>query len=327
MDVETRYRVASFGDSGTILDLDSGTFSRLNRTGVLLGEALARGSSLASAATLLERDYGIDRTVAERDAREFLEGLTHCCAPAKPVNAVTFSKGPGGDVLRVSGRPILSVDFEARTLTPDSERPAGLAADLALRWAAPHLLWAAGVPVLHASAVNLFRQGGSVVAFPGASGAGKTTLARALVAGGALPVSEDVLVLDGALEVVASGEQLVNDWVSSAVPEFERGRTIPWGNLPAQAQTGARRPLGSLAFPERSATVRDLEPVPLSLVEGLELLLVGSFAERASRELWASVFEVAVRLVRSVRVQSLRVPEGLDRLSAAAGRYSLTTMS
>lgn len=327
MDVETRYRVASFGDSGTILDLDSGTFSRLNRTGVLLGEALARGSSLASAAMLLERDCGIDRTVAERDAREFLEGLTHCCAPAKPVNAVTFSKGPGGEVLRVSGRPILSVDFEARTLTPDPERPAGLGADLALRWAAPHLLWAAGVPVLHASAVSSSSQGGSVVAFPGASGAGKTTLARALVSAGAGLVSEDVLVLDGALDVMASGEQLVNDWVSSEAPAFERGLAIPWGNLPAEAQAGARLPLASLAFPERSATARDLEAAPLPLVEGLELLLVGSFAERASRELWASVFEVAVRLVRSVDVHALRVPEGLDLLRAAAGRYSLTTMS
>lgn len=324
MDIENRYRVASFGDTGAILDLDSGTFSRLNRTGILLGEALARGASVASVATLLERDYGLERSVAERDAREFLEGLSLCSAPAGPVNAVTFSKAPGGDVLRVSGRPILSVDFEARTLTPDPERPAGLGADLALRWAAPHLLWAAGVPVLHASAVS---SAGRVVAFPGASGAGKTTLARALTGRDGGLVAEDLVVLDEVLRVVDSGEELVNGWVSAAVPAFERGLTIPWGSLPAQARAGARLPLVGLAFPERSDTAQDLEVGPLSRVEGLELLLVGSFAERASRELWASVFEVAVRLVHSVSVHALRVPEGLDRLQAAAGRYSLTTMS
>lgn len=309
-----------------MLDLDSGAFVTLNQSGLVLGEGLSLGLDVHGSAERLAGTFGIPIEQAERDARSFFASIARAPVssdglPAR--NPVTFEALDGRELLRVHGTPMLVVDFERRTLEAAPGFPASLAPEQALRWAAPHLLWSVGIPVLHASAVETPE---GVLAFSGASGTGKTTLARMLAAAGHGLVSEDLVVLSTENEVVRGGEPFVNDWARTEGGALHQGREISWDSLLAAGRLTPRIPLARLAFPTRQ-NVDDFEDVGLSPAEALARLLVNSFAERAVASLWSGVFEVAEALARSGCVGELRVPEGLFRLETAARRYRRTITS
>jgi hypothetical protein len=144
--------------------------------------------------------------------------------------------GPGSDcepLLRLPaarGAPVLTLDahpdkgymvradgFGAYQITPDGQR-VFVAPGAAQPWRWQRLLTAQALPVaallqglelFHASAVQIH---GRVVAFAGASGAGKTSIAAELLVAGATFVSDDVLALErkGDIVIAHPGPALMN---------------------------------------------------------------------------------------------------------------------
>ncbi len=62
-------------DGGIVLDILHGQMFRLNFVGSRILELLKQGSSESEIAEQLAREFGIDRTTAETDVREFVETL------------------------------------------------------------------------------------------------------------------------------------------------------------------------------------------------------------------------------------------------------------
>ena len=128
----------------------------------------------------------------------------------------------GGPVLAVDAHPdsgylVRADGFGAYLIAPDGRRVL-LAPGPVESWRWQRLLTAQAIPVaalvqglelFHASAVQLH---GRVLAFTGASGAGKTTLATQLMLAGATFVADDVLALEreGDIVIAHPGPALMN---------------------------------------------------------------------------------------------------------------------
>lgn len=155
----------------------------------------------------------------------------------------------------------------------------------------PHLVLAQGFFVLHASAVQ---EKGGIVAFCGASGAGKTTLARRRKR----LVSEDLVVLDG-LEVLVDAEPRLRAWATRGGPF--RASSILRGS--------AREPLRSIAFVEvgRRAGAR-LRLNPLLPSEAFARLLAHSFAESGDRRIWRRIVAASRQLAAKVPCADATAP-------------------
>ncbi len=126
--------------------------------------------------------------------------------------------------------------------------------------ALPRCLAALGRHVLHGSSVSL---GGQAVLFLGASGAGKSTMAAAMIAAGAELVTDDAAPLvvgaDGTILVVPSQTNLrLHEHSAQVLGEVELG--------PAMADWSAKR----LLDPRRNDLATASMPVPLVAVMALE---------------------------------------------------------
>jgi hypothetical protein len=123
---------------------------------------------------------------------------------------VTVERGVAGDQLfRYAERDHFLISADARSIRCD---PAQRDEPSWLRFLLDTVLWwtalANGLHVLHAGAVEI---DGGVVGVLSASGGGKSTLAGALLLGGATLVSDDVLVLEAGDELTAHpGPPLMN---------------------------------------------------------------------------------------------------------------------
>jgi hypothetical protein len=62
-------------DGGIVLDILHGQMFRLNFVGSRILDLLKQGSAEPAIAEQLAREFGIDRTTAETDVREFVETL------------------------------------------------------------------------------------------------------------------------------------------------------------------------------------------------------------------------------------------------------------
>ena len=155
---------------------------------------------------------------------------------------------------------------------------------------APHRLLAQGIYVLHASAVN---ESAGVVAFCGASGAGKTTLAR-----GQRCIAEDLLVLQGT-DVLVEAESRLREWA-------RKGGSLRARSLLADC---TRRPLLSIAFLDaarRKGRRLHLSPLPPS--EAFARLLTHSFAESGKTRIWRHIVAHSRELARKVPCADATAP-------------------
>ena len=147
---------------------------------------------------------------------------------------------------------------------------------------APHRLLAQGFYLLHASAVN---ESAGVVAFCGASGAGKTTLAR-----GPRCIAEDLLVLQGT-DVLVEAEVRLRTWAREG--GALRGRTL--------LRDCTRRPLISIAFIDAARRQGSrLKLSPLAPSEAFARLLTHSFAESRQPRIWRHIVAKSRELAERV---------------------------
>jgi hypothetical protein len=326
-DFPHRYRLMPYDGSGVLVDLATGSLYELNRVATRICAALARGETPESIADDLARSFGVPPRVAARDIRAVLKQLTGDVA-GLPHHPLTFRGDATGYRMEYRGAPMLHLDRDGHTLTRTAEAgPLPHPPAQILLWAAPHLLALLHRPVLHASAVE--RDDG-VVAFCGASGAGKTTLARCLAEQGHPFISGDLLVLarepDG-LSVFPAGEAAIHAWAAEQAPLLDRPGTIDASGL-TEAARGVTRPLREVWLADagrRCGEAIVTRPVPPA--EALILLLRNGFGEIPAREIWQEMLEIMQAIVATTAVKEVTVPDGVAALRRAAPVYSTSSAS
>ena len=185
------------------------------------------------------------------------------------------------------------------------------------------LLRLEGTTLLHGACVGF---GGRAVAILGASGHGKSTLAGALIALGAAPVTEDLLLLRrgrGGFEVEPGAPtlHLLADAWRHLAPHLPAGSARPSGDGKVRLE------LGGEPLPVRLAALYVLEPPGSGGGTILERLAgpsaVGALAEHLYGSRWIlpsgdEDLAFCARLAREVPVFALSRPWALDGVLATA---------
>ncbi|MCK6548432.1 PqqD family peptide modification chaperone [Myxococcota bacterium] len=314
----SRFDVAEVGASTLLLDLEDGDYFALSATAAIVARALAGGAAIDAAIDAVAAARTSARDEAERIVASFVAQLGDRDATLPTPGAVAFSPTDAGLVMAVHGAHVATIARDGAWIEPASS---GAPIRERLQWAAPHLLTLLGRDVLHASAVETTR---GIVAFSGASGAGKTTTAQLAARAGGRLVSEDLLVvLPSEGVAIVDGERGVRAWIDEAAARFEDGaRRIDATTLPA-CVSGPRAPVTELVLLDasRRADGRDVDTAVLGAVDAVGALLSNAFAEAHTRAAWRHVFRSAVALAQRVPVGCAIVPRGLDALAAGLARW------
>ena len=210
------FALATFSDGGIVIDLQSGTYARLNRSATAICQLLILTDDPQSARALVAEQLHLDHSDAARAVDELVEALRIPGPRRIRPDPFTYAAAPdgGGYVLSDNGRPQLWISMDGLTVRRASTDQSGGALTFDyLRVIAPRLLFLQGAAVLHSAACYASN---GVVAFCGDSGAGKTTTARAFDAVGSRLLAEDMLVIStrSPLTVHVGGEQAIRRWAS-----------------------------------------------------------------------------------------------------------------
>ena len=183
------------------------------------------------------------------------------------------------------------------------------------------LLALQGEAILHAAAVAV---GGSVVAFSGESGAGKTTSAHAFVEAGADLVCEDKLLIRfvAGRPVCGGGlEDHVRRWARAAADALASG-DISEILRPLSRADEVRRPLREIGFVDQIRREGEsLTPVQLTPADAASRIFCGLFQGSDDPANWQQLLEVSVRVARHADAYELTMPSGVSALRTAATRH------
>ncbi len=318
-----RFALRQFPDASLLVDFRSGMVYRLNPLAVQICEARGQGCSAPKIAHDLAQSFGIDERRAKRHVTKLLAELDQRPPRASP-KPLSFGRDAAGFVLRWHGHSVLHIGGAGRSIRLLGDlRLLRLDVAACLRWATPHLLALHHQPVLHASAV---RCTGGVRAISGASGAGKTTLARLLARHGASRIAEDLVAIRvraGVPVVAADFETRLRSWVE------DRSRQLAALRLMKVSARELREMVGGPAEPLVGVWFLDctrrsgerLTAQHTTASEAAVLLLENGFAELGVRYAWAELLEVAAVAAQSVPVARVRVPHGLKALGKAVRAY------
>jgi hypothetical protein len=322
-----RLRVERFEDGAVVLDRETGRFFRASAVAARIAEALARGLGVEEIVAELAARFEVRPDRVEADVQALVATLDRPVARTA-ANAVSFRASAQGLWMSVAGREVARLSPDGRAIdrlgdhdgAGDREQARAL-----VRLALPHALTLQGVTVLHASAVHVERV---VHAFSGPSGAGKTTLAAALVAAGAAAESEDLVVLvpDAPSPTVACGAEA---WLRAWVDTHAGDTSLEVPTLGALAAWRSRAPLGRVAFLEARHADARFAATPLERGDVCARLLANAFAETERPDVFDACLRGAATIARAVSGVGLRVPGGLEALEAAACRdgYNSITRS
>lgn len=318
----SRILCCDLGDAGIALDLDSGSYWRLNARGATVVQAILAREATTHTAQRLALAFHISLRQARRDMAAVRSHLETPGSQTTPCEVpLTFEQNDDGFTLLWQKAPLLRLGQDGswvRRLGQIGPQPVPVAT--ALLWSVPHLLTLKGHAVLHASAVC---RGQKVSAFSGASGAGKTTLAAALATQEGRSVSEDLVVLDLSRgpRVLLDAEPALRTWVAGAARTLERRDVVLATDLLAGAERRTAKLAEVLFLDASRRTGNLLRRAPLAPIDAMEGFLANSFAELGGRAVWRQVFDVCRRLALEVPVANLHVPNGLDRLASALRAY------
>ena len=314
-----RFAIATFADGGVLVDTDTGNYCRLNVSAAALCEAMENSTSIDEAIT-----YTADRLLISRiTAAEYIEGILTNLemggirkVSSEPLRYV-FSPEGGYD-LCYEGNRILHVDDQGRQLRLIAESASlGFSIHAFIRHIVPKIASLKGLVVLHGSAVA---NGPRAIAMCGVSGAGKTTTAKILSKYERELIAEDLLVVapgETAARIFKKGEQVLNEWSTSAAKLFESNRdAIADTSSLSTAGSGPTVELESIWLMDAGRRVDSdtLEKTPLCASEVLLRMLENSFMGAAS---WRHHLEMTRRLVATTESYEIKVPNTLSRLEKA----------
>ena len=316
MSLSDRFELVEFADGSALLvDLDSGEIRRLNRSASWIAGRLLAGAAPPSAIEKALADrFGITVERARSDITSVADALRREAEPPRP-RSVHFAREDKAFVLVANGVRLALLDPEGGWVEPLPAEPG--AARHALSCALPHVLVLGRVPVLHAAAVEVE---GRCIAFAGATGAGKTTLAECFARSGERLVSRDLVLLDlegSPPRVRALAEAWLEGWMEDALAQGDttgRIATASLAGIPSRPSTELAEVWWLDASRRRgSALVLAALPGPDALVH----LLENSFAEIATKAAFSDALAWSRALVESTPVLEATLPDGLGALAAA----------
>jgi hypothetical protein len=324
-----RFALATFPDGGVVVDLETGSYSRLNASGAAVLEELARADGIDAAIAAIADRFRISLPTAMDDLRAITTGLQGEGLRNEPPDLFRYRPAPGGgyDVWH-DARHVLHIDESGRVLRLKSPPE-----DLPLRLydyvsgIAPKLLFLRGVTVLHGSSCL---RGESLLGFCGKSRAGKTTTARTFAKHGSPLISEDLLVFHPDLSTPAvfiDGEARVNRWSREATETLAAGSgaTIDTVALMAAA-SGTSIPLRFLWFLDATRRMEKLDQKKLSRSDTLALVMTNHFLGGGTVS-WRRYLSASHAIASVVTAYELELPNGLDRLDHAIQSYNASSTS
>lgn len=317
-----RFAVELRDDGGIAVDMTTGGFFALDLTAARVCHALLSSPSSSSILQGICEGLGITLQDAERAAVEVWTVLQTDPPRAPRATPLCYERRGDGYVLLDEATAVVQVDQLGETLRFSGRHRFDIIDYL--RAVTPKILALQGTPTLHASAVAI---GTRVVAFAGASGAGKTTTARALVTSPSELISEDLLLLravEGSVTLVRSGEAQVRRWQEDVKQRLTHGGTHEVSCRPLREITsgGADQVLHEIAFlaaSHRSSGVFQRERLGGSAALGL--LMNHLFLGTEEPSGWRDHLRRARFVAEVVRMVRVAPPAGLDALTAAAPNY------
>ncbi|HLK91580.1 MAG TPA: PqqD family protein [Polyangia bacterium] len=329
-----RYAVHRLRDGGLIVDLVTGTYSRLNASAAEICAVLLEAPDAAASVLRVAQLFACSDDVARSAIADVLAGLARRGPRREPLGSYRYLRDPtGGYLLTSSGRPRIAIDADGahvRLAAPDDDSTSLEQIFAYLRAVAPKALFLQSTLVMHGAA-NRTRQGVRVIS--GVSGAGKTTTARAFAASGAELFAEDMLVVASLspASIFSTGEKTIDDWAeqSAATLIRDRRRQIATSML-GPTNRGAPTPIEEIWFIDGGRRLREapvLSPRKLGETDGALAIMTSLFLGGASNDAWREFLTIAGALASSVPVFETLMPDGIDRLEAAARRYTESSAS
>ncbi len=327
-----RYAVELLPDGdGILVDLESGSYFKLNATAALICDVLSSAETIGDAIGCVAEKMRVPSAEGARLIALVGETLSEGTTPAEAPGPLRYVSGKDGSaVFEEDHRTIFSIASGSRSVRFHAsldELEAPLV--LYLKALVPKLLSLLEVPVLHAAAC---RVGGSLLAFSGKSGAGKTTTVRAFERAGASLLSEDLMVLsltDELPSMYTAGEKFAHDWARAAAPRLEKApeEEMDFADL-SDAQQGATVQLASIWFIDAARRAGDdLQVRRLSIGDGALALLGNGMLATSYPRHWRDLLRRSRFIAERTSLSQATMPDGLSRLEGAANRYIVNSAS
>jgi len=326
--IRDRFALEIREDGGIAVDMTTGSFFALDLTAARVCHALLSPRSSDSVLRAICDGLGITPRDAVRAAVEAWTALQADAPRAPRATPLCYERRGDGYVLLDESTVVVQVDQRGETLR-FFDRHRFSVIDY-IRAVTPKVLALQGIPTLHAAAVAI---GMKTVAFAGASGAGKTTTARALMTSPSDLISEDLLMLravEGSVTLVRSGEAQVRRWQEDVREQLANNGTQEVSCLPLREIASGRaqevlHEISFLAADHRSVGVFQSER--LGGTEALSLLLNHLFLGTDEPTGWRDHLRHARFVAEVVRMTRLAPPAGLQALTAAAPGYRMICAS
>jgi hypothetical protein len=326
----TRFAVAPFSDGGIVVDTLTGNYSRLNVSATVMCVALEQVDSLEGAIAVASEKLRIPQSVARSGMESLVSALLAKGIRHEPPDPFRYRVAEaGGYDLWHDQTLVLHVDDGGRCLklvTPVTQ--------LALRVydyvsaIAPKVLFLRGVTVLHGSSCV---RDGSLIGICGKSRAGKTTTGRILARYTSGLVSEDLLVLGSDLskpEAFVEGEATVHRWSVEASQTLTETGEVPIDDSHlTRASSGQTVPLRTVWFLDARRRKAEFAARRLAGPDALALLIANHFLGAADSTNWRRHLTASHLIASSVDSYEIDVPDGLERLDQAIGRYTTNSAS
>jgi hypothetical protein len=317
-----RYAIEWIAGSGLLVDLTTGGYFRLNATAAEICRAICEGTNAAEIPQQLAERLRIGLQESAALLRSMEAALETPTVREEPIGPFRYVRRADSYDLVDRERSVLTVDIGGRYLRLcSSQQELRFPILDYLRAIAPKILRLRGVPILHASACML--PNGAIGGFSGKSGAGKTTIASAFGAAGARLVSEDLVVLSAAGNLVAylEGERIAHAWSAQAEAVLlkQPDAAIDCHELSRAGEEGPTAPLSVVWFVDSSRRAGSTFRLRrLSEIEGFIALLGQSFLAADEAESLRRHLSHTRRVADEVTLIEATVPEGLENLALAA---------
>jgi hypothetical protein len=324
-----RFALATFPEGGIVVDVITGSYSRLNTSAALACTALESAGNVESAIEDAMHRLSVPRPTAEEHLRVVTAGLGADGLRHEPLDPFRYwSVKSGGYELWHGDLPVLHIDEHGRHLTLLTP-PANLLLPIFdyVSAMAPKIIFLLGMTVLHGSSCI---RGASLLGLCGRSRAGKTTTAKVLAKYGSPLVSEDLLLLAPDLtrpEAFLGGEGRVNAWAADAARDLAAQRsTVDIGPL-ATIFSGPTIPLKSIWFLDAQRRGPNFATHRLGRPDALAHLMANNFLGAGGAASWRRHLAASSAVTSAIEAYEIDLPQGLDRLDEAIKGYTRNSAS